>query len=286
MDLQKFYDKAQEILLEMAESIPLSNTDSLTKSNLEKYYTVDEEYDIFLSKVTIEKIFQRMVGSMQNRSMMPNVIKFWQENGSVNAKHKEILCDFKPSEILKKYADGDTLFKAFEDNGLVNQKHPKLFKQWSKSIVSGARFMCEFKNLADLKNAFDAFQQNGLMKDALPAVLSYKIDGFGFTLACDFLKEIGYGYPKPDTYIKAVAKKLIGQEEIKEYTAYKEILKIAELLAPQNQPKQQAKQKQFNDFVYKLDKILWLIGSGMFYKNNVKTSGRMQELIEWMEQNP
>ncbi len=270
MDLQKFYEKAQEILLEMAES------KSLSEESLEKYYTAD----ICLSDATIEKIFERMVGSMQNRSMMPNVIKFWQENGSVNAKHKEILCDFKPSEILKKYADAEALFNAFEDKGLVNQEHPKLFKQWSKSIVSGAGFMCEFKDLADLKNAFDAFQQNGLMKDALPAVLSYKIDGFGFTLACDFLKEIGYDYPKPDTYIKAIVKKMTRQEEVKEYTAYKEILKIAEKI------KRLKKVDEQYHFVYKLDKILWLIGSGMFYKNNAKTSGRMRELIEWIEKNP
>ena len=42
---------------------------------------------------------------------------------------------------------------------------------------------------------------NNLSITALPIVIDQEVYGIGFPLACDFLKEIGYGrYGKPDTH--------------------------------------------------------------------------------------
>ncbi|NCD05852.1 MAG: hypothetical protein EOL97_07010 [Spirochaetia bacterium] len=49
------------------------------------------------------------------------------------------------------------------------------------------------------------FEYNLQTKIALPLLISKKISGIGFALACDFLKELGFtDYSKPDVHIVAV----------------------------------------------------------------------------------
>lgn len=264
MNTLVFYKKALRILIKTARDAGLS------QEKLKKYFTADKKFNLLSEEIPFEKIFERMIGSMQNRNSMPNVIKLWNKDGSANAAHKEILCDFSPRLILEKYKDDQQLFAVFSARKLVrDDKHTVLFRQWCKAVISGARFMCEFNDSADLKKAFDAFQQNILTKAALPAFLAREIEGFGFALSCDFLKEIGYDYPKPDIHLNDIFVELTGCER-KDYIVYKEILKAA---------------RQLKISAYKLDKILWLICSGKFYLDldengaGIKVPGRKDDLL-------
>jgi thermostable 8-oxoguanine DNA glycosylase len=85
-------------------------------------------------------------------------------------------------------------------------------------------------------------------------LLSYEIDGFGFALSCDFLKEMGYvKFGKPDTHVKDVfvALGLLGTVAKNSSKADYLSLRIIDSIATAN-----------NTTAYAVDKLLWLIGSG------------------------
>lgn len=74
----------------------------------------------------------------------------------------------------------------------------------------------------------------------------------GFVLACDALKELGYEeYPKPDLHLRDGCKAL-ELSNGRDITTFKAIRKLAESckVAP-----------------YKIDKMIWLVCSGSFYKD-------------------
>jgi len=98
----------------------------------------------------------------------------------------------------------------------------------------------------------EAFDTDVRSRPALPLILSLEIEGLGFPLACDFLKEMGYlSFPKPDVHLKAIftGLDLVGPGR-GDYAIFKAACRIAEHqgVTP-----------------YNVDKLFWLVGSGYFY---------------------
>ncbi len=89
-------------------------------------------------------------------------------------------------------------------------------------------------------------------------LLSAEVDGFGFALACDFLKELGYfNFGKPDVQIKDIFKGLgLVDQAANDYQVFKAISRVA---------------KSNSVTAYHVDKLFWLVGSGFLY--NDKTIG-------------
>lgn len=83
-------------------------------------------------------------------------------------------------------------------------------------------------------------------------LLSHEIDGFGFALSCDFLKELGYvNFPKPDVHLRDIFTALkLCQDEDDDYHLFKAIVRVA---------------GHADVTPYNADKVFWLIGSGNFY---------------------
>jgi hypothetical protein len=100
-----------------------------------------------------------------------------------------------------------------------------------------------------------SFNFNEHSKLALPLLLKEEIFGFGFALACDFLKENGYkGYLKPDTHINDICRALGITEATNDFGVFKDAVAYCET----------------NSLVpYEFDKLLWLIGSGHFYQSKI-----------------
>lgn len=88
----------------------------------------------------------------------------------------------------------------------------------------------------------------------LPLLISTEIYGFGFALVCDFLKDLGYeNYGKPDVHIKEILSAYgFISEKHSDYKVLKTMIEISH---------------DAQVSCYKLDMILWLIGSGKFFKN-------------------
>jgi hypothetical protein len=102
-------------------------------------------------------------------------------------------------------------------------------------------------------------------------LLAQEIDGFGFALACDFLKGLGYeNFAKPDVHIKNIFWALgLCPVDSSDYEIFKAVVRMAgnARVTP-----------------YNVDKLFWLIGSGYFHDDryigkNGKIGSRKKEFI-------
>ncbi len=107
-------------------------------------------------------------------------------------------------------------------------------------------------------------------------LLSFEIDGFGFALSCDLLKEMGYvKFGKPDTHIKDIFIELGLLSYVSKSSSKADYfsLKIIERMAKSN-----------NTTPYAVDKLLWLIGSGNFYLDELEIGSKKRDFIKLMKQ--
>lgn len=207
---------------------------------------------------SLSPYYNRMLISARNANMKTKVI------GSIihsDANFGRVLFDFNPSEVLQfsrkeSAADGGVEYLREYLLKELGAKTPSgansIFTKYCRTIISAAEFVVQFQNSDELRSWFDLFYKDPKMKEALPLLLSEEVYGFGYALACDFLKEVGFiEYGKPDIHIKDI---LVGLNFIApNETPYKVQKTLGRLAA------------EANVTPYELDKLLWLIGSGTFY---------------------
>lgn len=254
-------EKTQQLLSELQKGTGLVD--------LTKYYNVESKLDLAnLSKdVNIPAVFGRLIGSIQNRSMMPNVIKYWKYPDMFD----QVLMRHDPKAILDKYTSSETLYTAIrqhwpEGKDALSETPKTLWKQWCAGVLSAAKFLVQFKNVEDLRKSFGMLYDNKWSRAALPALLAMEIDGLQFTLACDFLKECGYDYPKPDVHITDVFEPILKTRDT--YQVFKAVIAYAE---------------QLNMTAFQFDKMIWLVCSGNFYLDNKKCQDKKAELLKFVE---
>jgi len=179
---------------------------------------------------------------------------------------KKIFFEYNSDAILEKYTDAN-LYELFCETFPVNNRDSKnnLWHRYSKAVISAAKFISTFKSAKDFDEFILSFSYNRYSSAALPMLLEKEVFGLGFTLACDFLKELGYSqYPKPDIHIKEIFTALDLCDDT-DYDAFKAVIEMAEIN---------------NDTAYNVDKIFWLIGSGNFYFHNIKIGRNKKKFIE------
>lgn len=218
---------------------------------------------------TRNEIFRRMVNSLKNKQGYVNFI--------ANVDHMNyILFDFNPINVLEKFDnDWEKLFENF------NQKFGKNYKMdisnkrnawviFTKGVLSCAKFISNFNTVEDFDNFVKLFSHNEFTVAALPTLLEKEIFGFGFALACDFLKELGYAeYGKPDTHLIEIFYELGFTESKDVYDVFKIIRKIAIIVE--------------EDPVI-VDQVFWLIGSGNFTRSNINIRRNKSEFINYMNE--
>ena len=170
-----------ESLKEKLESLLKTMTEgTIAAGDLDKYYEVEAALNLADgdSMVTMDKVFGRLVGSIQNRSMMPNVIKYW--------KHPQVfdnvLCGHSPQKVLDAYGDAGELYKSIRCNWPKEEKPLEtemkgLWKQWCEGVLSAARFLNGFNNVEELRKGFYSIYHNVWARPALPALLAMEISG-------------------------------------------------------------------------------------------------------------
>jgi thermostable 8-oxoguanine DNA glycosylase len=112
--------------------------------------------------------------------------------------------------------------------------------------------MAQFSSAAEFYQSVEFFDRDDRARAALPMLLDKEIKGFGFALACDFLKELGYvNFAKPDVHLRDI---FIGLKlcpaNADDYEIFKAVVRVA---------------KNAQVTPYNVDKLFWLIGSGDFY---------------------
>lgn len=251
--LQIIYKAAYDYLLQI---VP----EKITTDCLQDYFVGDSR-----DFSSLQDVFIQLLHSAQNYQRMTNVIKFDQRREEM----KDILYGYDFQKVKEMEVDDlyQILKKKYNASGKDSKQNS--WYKWSRSVIDAAKFMNEFKDMEDFKLFVDRFAYNLPTRMALPLLIEKKISGIGFALACDSLKELGYlDYTKPDVHIKEVFYQ-IGVCDKEDSTVFEIIDRMAV----------ECKEIDASVTPYKIDKILWLICSGKFYKDGVTIGQHRDELI-------
>jgi hypothetical protein len=252
---KKLYELAKEYL-------PSRDIAGVTSTLIEKYLN---PLSLNPKPHSKQGFYQRLLESAQNANMKAGVIG--RAIGGVD-KLSSILADFSAKVVLEKYTGGgqailDEIVEKLKPRGEIRQTARSIWPQYCQTILSAANFIEQFSSASDFFEWVDFFDKDNRARAGLPMLLSQEIDGFGFALSCDFLKEMGYiNFPKPDVHLRDIFTALgLCSEKQTDYQLFKVIVRVA-----------------WNAGVspYNADKVFWLIGSGYFYDDpNVGKKGRI-----------
>ncbi len=253
---QKSYDLARGYLLSL---------NGVTPEILDKHLSlsVDERPN------SLAGIYKHLLETAQNANMGPKVIG--QAIGGID-KLNVLLCGFEPVEVVVKYGDNwnvvlNDIVTQLKPRGKIRKSSRSLWPRFCKTITSGANFLTKFNNASGFYKWVDFFDQDERARPAFPMLLSYEIDGFGFPLACDFIKELGYlNFGKPDVHLKKIFVALGLSLKEDDYQVFKTIVRVA---------------SNVGVTPYNVDKLFWLIGSGNFYLDGINTGRNRNKFIEY-----
>lgn len=252
---QHIFNLAQQYLLDL--DIP-----GLDQSLLQKYRHLPGTFE---RPNALSAIYRQLLLSAQSGGMKAGVIG--RALGGAE-RIGLVLDNFNPGTTLSTYQENwslllDTIESDLQPNGRIRRSSRSIWPQYCRTILSAARFLTQFDTAADFFAWADYFDQNNRARPALPLVLSTEIYGFGFALACDFLKELGYlNFGKPDVHIRDIFLALdLVDPQPTDYQLLKAIVRIAD---------------HVGQTPYAVDKIFWLIGSGYFYDDpQIGQNGRI-----------
>jgi len=238
------YNEALNFLLGLKGKTKEGKLIQITPETIDPYLMPEPARKI----ITSSDLFRQLIDSLKNRDRMSNVI-------GDTANFKELLFDFNPQEVHERYSQNtNELLSAIQKKfpRAINKNGKRsLWYQFSKGALSSAAFAKNFSKDGEFDAFVKQFSFNEYSKAALPMLLDYEIDGFGFALACNFLKDAGYSdYAKPDVHLIKIFYELGLSSSSQPYDVFKNILRFA---------------KEVNKSPYAVDKVFWLIGSGKFY---------------------
>jgi len=190
--------------------------------------------------------------------------------GSINGIENlgKVLFDFDAKAVISNYnTDWKAVFEEIKTKlkprGKLLTEPQSIWPKYCKSILSGASFLSQFSTANDFYEWVGLFDSDDKTRAALPMLLANEINGFGFALACDFLKELGFfNFAKPDVHLRDIFEALgLCAGKVNDYRLFKAILRVA---------------KNSGKTPYAVDKIFWLIGSGNFYNHrDIGNAGRI-----------
>ena len=156
---------------------------------------------------------------------------------------------------MKEY-NADSLYQVFRSRFKLGPYNKKSYwYRWSRSIIDSAKFLIKFKDANEFREFVMSFNSNANTRMALSLLISERINGFGFALACDALKELGfYEYCKPDIHLLDIFSKTDICERNK-LDVFETVSKISERCSEVGEPVTP----------YKIDKILFIFISYEIY---------------------
>ncbi len=237
---------------ELAESyLPGLKIPGVTQMLIEKYQKLSSSRTKLSSK---NELYQRILEHAQNTGMKNKVI-----GEAIDGVDKlaPVLYEFNPTRVLATYGDNwqavlDQIVKELDPRGKIRTAQRSIWPHFCQTILSAAEFIEQFESENDFFNWVDFFDKDDRSRASLPMLLDHEIEGFGFALSCDFLKELGYvNFPKPDVHLRDIFTALeLCPARVDDYQLFKAIIRVA---------------NNANVTPYAADKVFWLIGSGNFY---------------------
>ncbi|SFY09177.1 hypothetical protein [Ruminococcus sp. XPD3002] len=248
------YKRAIEYLWEHSQGLTQEILDS---------YLIDKR------KETMNEVFHVAVFSFRdwNAQFAKSGIKEHEEE--IKALFKDFdVYSFNQNIATLPEEELDELFKkAFKGS---NDK----YKNVKENVCDSAKFLSEFKNSAEMYAYFDTFDSTKKEeRNKLIRIIAGRIKWWGPALVPNWLKDIGMSnYSKPDQHVIYIISNL-GLSSVDEYDIIEAVFRIAE----------DYKSIDSQASAFKLDRILWLIGSkSRFYnhKNIVTFTGSREEFVE------
>lgn len=252
--------------------LPNLGLNEITENLIEKYLN---PLTINPKPTSKEGVYLRILESAQNANMKAGVIG--RAIGGVD-KLSVVLENFNAKAVLNKYGNGwesilDDIERQLQPRGEIRRTPKSIWPHYCQTILSAANFVDQFASADDFFSWVDFFDKDDRARASLPMLLSREIEGFGFALSCDFLKELGYiNFPKPDVHLRDIFSSLsLCQAKADDYQLFKAIIRLA---------------GHANVSAYNADKVFWLIGSGYFYDDkHIGNKGRIgshkQDFIEY-----
>ena len=223
----------------------------IRKMGKASFFTIKDKEGLLQVYIRIDNVgeeaYNLLLVILQDFQMYPKVIKYRDREKEI--KEKIGFPELNKVKGLNPIDLSNYFIKKYNSNS------KKCWLQYCKGIVSGARFLSQFKDYYDFKNTFDSFDKNNTTREAFALFLQSKIDNMGFAIACNWLKELGYkNYPKPDVHMKDICYAFgLIDENKNDIDCFEAMCKISDVC---------------NIDPYKLDKVWWLICSGNFYRYN------------------
>jgi hypothetical protein len=223
----------------------------VTQTLIEKYL---DPLSVNPKPTSKEELYRRILWSAQEAGMKSGVI-----GGSIGGIDNlaPVLYYFDPKAVLDNYeSNADAVLgrivKELKPRIHITLGQNSIWTRYCKTIISAAEFIEQFSSADDFFKWVDFFDQDKRSRASLPMLLDHEIEGFGFALSCNFLKELGYvNFPKPDVHLRDIFSALnLCKEGKDQYQLFKAIIRVAD---------------HSNVTPYNVDKVFWLIGSGRFY---------------------
>jgi len=222
-----------------------------------------------LRRHNLTDIYRSFLHHAKNRQGIPNTI------GDID-RLKKVFFGFDPSKVVAQYQEHtDILNQIIEQEvevaGQINQDNQR--SHWviyAKSALSSAKFLQAFPDAQAFHNFVQSFLGNQYTLLALPLLLKAEIFGFGFALACDFIKENGYSeFVKPDTHLNDICRAAGISAAQTDVGIFKDVVAYC---------------SKHNLVPYEFDKLIWMIGSGDLYLRNRSFHTNKNAFIDtWME---
>ena len=251
---------------------PNQGIERVTAKLIEKYL---DPHTLSLRPSSMDGIYLRILESAQNANMKAGVIG--KAIGGVE-KLSLVLEGFEPRSVFTKYGSDwesvlDDIVKKLNPRGEIRRTPRSIWPQYCQTILSAANFVEQFSSPSDFFRWLDFFDRDDRARASLPMLLSQEIEGIGFALSCDFLKNMGYvNFPKPDVHLRDIFTALeLCKPKATDYQLFKAVIRVA---------------SHAEVSPYNADKVFWLIGSGNFYDdlnigNNGRVGSRKREFIEY-----
>jgi hypothetical protein len=229
--------------------LPSLNIPGVTQALIEKY--LNPPHPRPTSK---DGLYLRILESAQNAHMKAGVIG--KSIGGVD-KLAPVLIGFNPQAVLARYGDNwqdvlDQIEKELKPRGQIRKMPQSIWPRYCRTILSAARFLEQFESADKFYDWVDFFERDERARASLPMLMDREIDGLGFALSCDFLKELGYAnFPKPDVHLRHIFTELqLSPVGVDDYHLFNAIIRLA---------------RHASVTPYNADIVFWLIGSGNFY---------------------
>ena len=233
---------------------------SVTQPLLDVYLHPD---DGAIHGINLRQLYERLLNTAQNANMKSAVI-----GGAIGGFRNlaQVLFNFDPEKTRDCYRSWEEVLDRVErelsPRGKVRRTPRSIWPKYCLTVLSAAEFIGKFESAKDFHEWVQFFDNDARARPALPMLLEQEIDGYGFALACDFLKELGYhNFAKPDIHIKDIFQKLELARSRRDYEVFRAVVRIAAAVG---------------ESVYCVDKLFWLIGSGNFYNHpDIGNKGRI-----------